>query len=630
MIRRIGLVAVLATIAACSGRSDVGDNANATPDELRAINNREALAELVQIGDAIRSYYGPLEYKKQRFGLDLDRELARAKNQIQAATTEADRVRPVYELLAKLKDGHVSYSYPLPSDASSRSRISFLVTPVEGSYVVARVGTSLAGSVNLGDVLVSIDGRTTKELERILLPLNEIGTLESSKHMVGAGMTIREFYTAPRLQPKAATAHVILKKADGTEYAVDAPWHTTMGGLAGQVTAPLPPAPPATTAPATAKRRALPSEAAFSKRAAYILRNPSISENDSLVEFGNSVPYYLTPAVQAKLNLVPVNPKTETLKAFGVTVPPEDETADDTKRFVWFRAYKYTYNHKTILLVRIPSFVTPLSNYDENVAWLAALLKDNLGTAPVASGDAPALSLADTPADSLVLDVTHNPGGAVAYVQGLATLLATKPIPNFVQANHADRRWIADLLGAANGSDALEQPVWLKRMREVETAYDVGKWLAPFSPIIGSYQGPTVPSNVDLNTGSEMLSPHPLVQWNKPILALHDELSGSGGDAFPAILQNAGVAKTFGARTMGLGGTVESVLTLPHSGAELHLTRGLNAPFHPADAPGGVALIENNGVTPNFPYAHTVADFRGGFVGFATAFSEIASTLTRE
>lgn len=81
--------------------------------------------------------------------------------------------------------------------------------------------------------------------------------------MVGAGMTIREFYTAPRLQPKAATAHVILKKADGTEYAVDAPWHTTMGGLAGQVTAPLPPAPPATTAPATAKRRALPSEAAF-------------------------------------------------------------------------------------------------------------------------------------------------------------------------------------------------------------------------------------------------------------------------------------------------------------------------------------------------------------------------------
>ena len=52
------------------------------------------------------------------------------------------------------------------------------------------------------------------------------------------------------------------------------------------------------------------------------------------------------------------------------------------------------------------------------------------------------------------------------------------------------------------------------------------------------------------------------------------------------ILQNAGAAKTFGVRTMGLGGSVQPVAFLAHSGGMLSLTRGLfGAQRLPPDQP---------------------------------------------
>ena len=111
------------------------------------------------------------------------------------------------------------------------------------------------------------------------------------------------------------------------------------------------------------------------------------------------------------------------------------------------RAFKYKHADKTILLVRIPSYIVPNNNYANAIGWLAALLKDNV-TPP----EAPPESLADTPADVVVIDETHNPGGSVPYVSGLARLFTSKPIPNFVQANHADRHWIAGWLAQANAA----------------------------------------------------------------------------------------------------------------------------------------------------------------------------------
>ena len=597
-------------LVACAGMGS--EKTAESGADLRGITQDEALKELSQIGDAIRAYYGPLEYKKQRFGFDLDAALAKAKTEIQSGQNEADRVRPVYELLASLHDGHVSYEYPLQGDQTGSVSLAMLVSPIEDQYVVTAVGQNLG--VKKGDTLVSIDGMTPAQMASLLDPLDQVATPESTKHYTAMNMTFRPFYAPKELQPRGANAHVVLKHADGSQYTVDLPWRAEQGGLAGQIQPPQ-----QTTQPGGNPSPAVPTTGTFSKRLNYLLAKRSELAS-TVLDQGSSQPWYLTPQVRQQYGVVEVNPKASTLTPLGVTVPATDATAPDASRYIQLRAYKYKYAGKTVLLVRIPQFIVPQNNYDENVAWLAGLLQENL------AAPHPGSSLADMPADVVVIDDTSNPGGQVAFVEGLVSLFATAPIPNIVMAHHADRKWINNYLSAANQSDAAEQPVWLDRMHQVESAYDANKWLTGFFPFSGYYQGPKVAASADADTGANTIKPHPQVQWNRPVLVLHDELSGSGGDVFPALLQAGHVAKTFGARTMGLGGTVEAVITLPFSNAALHLTRGLMGPYAGGADP---KLIENEGVTPDYPYALTVADYRAGYVGYMKAFNDVATTITR-
>src|SRR5690606_34172438 len=120
------------------------------------------------------------------------------------------------------------------------------------------------------------------------------------------------------------------------------------------------------------------------------------------------------------------------------------------------KAFKYQHADKTILLVRIPRYIVPQDNYEENVAWLSALIEDNGGSAaaaPPAPGAAPT-DLASTPADVVVLDDTHNPGGSASYVHGLASLFFRAPSGNMVQANRSDRKWFERHINLANAINA--------------------------------------------------------------------------------------------------------------------------------------------------------------------------------
>ena len=175
-------------------------------------------------------------------------------------------------------------------------------------------------------------------------------------------------------------------------------------------------------------------------------------------------------------------------------------------------------------------------------------------------------------------------------------MFATKPMPSLVQAMHADRKWLAEYNGQVQGLASFPDyaNIEQKWMTSIETAYDANKTLtSDFLPLAGDFIGPNAPENPDTILGATMLAPNANVQWGKPVLVLHDNLSVSCADFFPALLQNAGIAKTFGARTMGGGGNVEPVLTQSFSGAVLSLTRGMGGPFNPNGAP---KLIENQGV----------------------------------
>ena len=107
--------------------------------------------------------------------------------------------------------------------------------------------------------------------------------------------------------------------------------------------------------------------------------------------------------------------------------------------------------------------------------------------------------------------------------------------------------------------------------------------------------------------GTDRIEPHGF-RYSKPVLVLINEMSGSGGDLFPAMIKDLGRARLFGKRTMGAGGHAwdDPHLNLKNSAIEINLTRSL------IYRPNG-HLIENSGVEPDIDYDITIEDFVSGF-----------------
>jgi C-terminal processing protease CtpA/Prc len=85
----------------------------------------------------------------------------------------------------------------------------------------------------------------------------------------------------------------------------------------------------------------------------------------------------------------------------------------------------------------------------------------------------------------------------------------------------------------------------------------------------------------------------------------------------------------FGARTAGLGGSVEEVTVTPYAQASLSLTRSLFAPMTAQSQVPFGGLTEDEGVAPDVAYTPTVADFRSGYLGYVRAFSDTAIAAVR-
>src|ERR1700730_6288455 len=94
MSRTFGLLAMLALpclAVACSQEAGPApDRAAETADELRGLSKREALEEFDQVAEAIRSFYRPREYKKQKLGFNFEAAIAEGRAAVEAGQNEAD------------------------------------------------------------------------------------------------------------------------------------------------------------------------------------------------------------------------------------------------------------------------------------------------------------------------------------------------------------------------------------------------------------------------------------------------------------------------------------------------------------------------------------------------------------
>jgi hypothetical protein len=528
------------------------------------MTNEEALEDFGEIASAFRSLYGAMDRKQARYDFDFEALVTEYQILIELASTEAQYRGLFQEFVSRFEDPHVSLSSGVINDDSHAYKIPFSVMPVEDTFVVYAVDPSLADQIKRGDEVVSMDGVPAMDLANSWEKYGSVANHRASMHTAAARLTSRSIYLSEGIDPTVpVTIH--LRGADGAERDVQLSWKEN---TAAHV---LPPPPPVTIPEAgmTTRQNAV----AFSTAASEV----TVAE---LSQMGAFVPFFMTPQGRASLDgAQDVKASAAALAAVGLT------EANAPNYF----ALTYNLAGKKVLFIRLPDY-TP-TNPDASLKYLKALFADY-----------------QAQVDALVLDETHNPGGSVGFAESVLSLLAKDKYNDYVQEMHADRKWINSFATEAQQATAIDPQIGQVIMgwaREIDDAYSAGKTLSPPIPL----------ANLD-NTSD----PDP-AHWTKPVMMLVDELSVSCADFVPAIFKANNMGVTFGQTTMGGGGNVEKVMTTTNAQIQVNLSRGLGTPFDPTGAYPEELFIEDNGVTPQVVYSHTLADFRAGYVGYIAAFN---------
>ncbi len=570
-----------------SSETAQSNNSTRQDSALRELKRKEALADFAQIEASFRSLYGPLERKQSRYGFDFDQAVRKTQRAIRRGTTDNAMIGAITRFTSGFRDGHVGFQVGINSDSSFGYSLPLLLQPFEDKYLVTAIAPDLASAKGItnGDELLAFDDARPTELANALLPYIGLPNPATARAQAGFFMTQRPWFIDEALVPEPGSlATLQFARADGSRYTVEIPW--TANSLL----------PKRSPTPSASPARAL--GAAFDARASDWVAQVTQIEAE-INKTGSAAPIYLTRQFVQTFQPTAVRPSDANLAAFNT--PPCTGGG-----YACYRLFSALYSHqgKRILLTRVPSYVPGETS--------------NPGTANALQYFEALLAEFQSQADVLIVDNTHNPGGAGDFATGLYQALLRTPGPGFGYQYNTDRRWIQtfrtgelELMSSADPAVRDLGKVLQTRTDAIELAYDRGLPLTAVQPF---------------GFSDAILKPTEN-NWKKPFIVLADELSASSGDILPTLVKASKQGLIFGARTAGLGGNIENVLTTSATNGQLTLTRGLFVAIKPDGNYVDADFAEDNGVVPDVAYQLTVSDYRAGYVPYVRAFSDLAASL---
>ena len=200
----------------------------------------------------------------------------------------------------------------------------------------------------------------------------------------------------------------------------------------------------------------------------------------------------------------------------------------------------------------------------------------------------------------LVIDQDHNCGGSVNLLHRIFSLFIKTPVLSTQFRLVASKENILDLSTEIDNMNPLS--LIYQQAKDILSALEKSWQAREF-----------LTAKISLEKG-DLIYPNP-TRYSKPIIMLIDALSGSGGDAFPALMGGYHRAVLLGTRTMGAGGHVTAGPALNFSQMKINMTRSL---FY---RPDGVE-VENNGAVPDIPYEITPMDFNQHFVPYREFYTQ--------
>jgi hypothetical protein len=605
--------------------------------------------------DAIEVNYGPLKMKQESVGLDWEAHKKRFLNQILGSENAQEVYWSIQMLFAGLKDAHVSVS--IPSSYQVRFDAQFMW--VGGKVLLSHLGAAARESSKCvakpGDELISIQQLEIPDLFQKMDRFLHVGNERSTRALQTRAFstwTERNFLTTlaqPDSDGKISgeftfrsnrqAEHIFCKlpaqvkgsplvsfpiNANLSDSEVLAAARAELIRLAAAKHDPS-----RLKAERETELRGLPLSRADREILEQAVRVAGLQEQlvglelpeARTIQIGQKRPYFKLPKNFRRIN------------GLGAGAPIVGKPFN---RASGVFAGIFKRNGKRIGFLRVPSYMP---------ASTVSLLTTDLSLRAL-------LSQMEKRTDLLILDQTHNPGGAVIFSDWLVGALVEKLDPEkhmkfavrprgdwlstysqlTLELKGIEQKELQAALGGGkspSGNQVFMRKAYLDQMQKqyerVFASYARGEFQSPPVSLYltSAYLKDTIDSlfvRLDQNrrhrfAGAllDVLYPFHSAQaltdgqaYSKPVYMMIDELDFSGGDATPAILQDYGRVKLVGVNTAGAGGTVEQFSSKGMFPVNYSLTTSLMV------RPGG-RLVENYGVKPDIEFELTAEDVANGF-----------------
>lgn len=556
------------------------------------LTQQKMIHTLYQVASIFSEQYAPIDWKKELFSVNLKREYDKARAAIladpQITTREFQDL--LTTVVAAVNDYHVSISY----NSTERARLPFLVAGAEGKHFLAYIDREKLPlktfPFRVGDEVVAFDGKPTAEAVNKLASQLGGNTSETNLRLAEIFLTNRR---RSRGDTDIPNGDVVLgiRGQDGKLHKVRMPWDYVPELIPQDV-------------PVRDSGLLEPEALGTEAWEGGTETAPQLPTENLKSLLGRAFTNAIHPLAQLFADMrseASGNPfMMGARKSF---VPRLGTILWETKENDAFHAYIFkTPNGRKVGFIRIPSYGGDAEEVARFAKIMAKFQKET---------------------SALVIDQVSNPGGDIFYLYALASHLTDKALltpRHRIIIGESDAQWAADLLleaaqpqkGRAAGKASPEENEW--------SGYPVTPkfmlLMVRFAQfILAQLQAGnrfTPPTHL---WGVDDIDPAPKAEerYTKPILLLTNALDFSGGDFFPAILQDNKRATIMGVRTAGAGGAVKPY-SLPNQFGIEHLS----ATWTIAQRANGQP-IENLGVTPDIAYDFTAKDLRTGFAEYRRA-----------
>jgi len=514
-----------------------------------------------------KSGYAPALWKERFAGWNLNAEIDRA---LQATHTRADLdlagAREILKtFIYSMKDYHTSISFL----ATEKASLPFMVKSAGGKYFLAYIDRAKLPEdsfpFSVGDELVTFSGRPTDVAVAAVQAEITANVAETDHELAEMRLTRRAAARGYRV-PKGAVMIGVRPQGASAVRNFEMIWDYTAEGVSHP------------KAVAKASSSTLPAP-----RLVYPMMNLDADTAANPFDLGARKAF--TPALGRKIW--------------------------QTSETDLFDAYIYQDPaRKLIGYVRISDYV-PV----DSAKSLEAFAK--------------IIALFESTTDGMVIDQVNNPGGSVFYLYTLASMLSDQPLytplhrMTIMQSDIVDALKNIDALAKVTDDASAKKIIGDDGLDGYPVSYEVAQFLLSyFRMLVSEWNAGRTLSTPYWIAGVNHINPAPTV-YTKPIVVLVNALDFSGGDFFPAILQDNKRVVIFGTRTAGAGGYVSDV-SYPNSLGIRSFRYTGSIASRIDDNP-----IENLGVKPDVPYTLTQADFEGGFRDYVKAIQATIGSLVR-